>query len=51
MTRGFRNKRNNSNAKAPRRVEAGSLGPNLERRASAACVVRPTNVAEGLEAS
>ena len=30
---------------------AESLGPNLERSASASCVVRPTNVAEGLETS
>jgi hypothetical protein len=51
MTKGFRNRRNNSNAKAPRRVKVGSLAPNLERRASVSCAVRPANVAEGLDAS
>src|ERR1700688_243968 len=51
MTSGLRNKCNNSNASAPRRLEAGSLGPYLERRASASCAVSPTKVAEILEAS
>ena len=51
MTRGFRNKRSSSNAKAPRRVEAGSLGPNLERPASTSCAVRPARLTEGPETS